>query len=55
MSPPSNSLSPELTVANVETSRRSAGLPQWGQTGSGDEKLPSSADDRLPHSSQRYS
>src|SRR5438132_12717757 len=45
-SPPS---SPERAVANVDTSRRRAGLPQCGHTGSGDESLGHSADDRLPH------
>ena len=48
-------VSPERVVAKVETRRFRAGLPQWGHTGSGDEKLGRSADDRLPHSSQRYS
>src|SRR5207248_5478397 len=53
--PSPRSLSPELTVAKVDTSRRSALLPRCGQAGSGDEYLPRSADDRLPHSSHRYS
>jgi hypothetical protein len=38
MSPKSPlSLSPELAVAKVETSRFNPGFPQWGQAGSGDE------------------